>query len=150
MREILFRGKHEDTSEWVFGSLHIQNSEIDRNGYQHLEYRILSFRGEIDYVIPSTIGQFTGLYDKNGKRIWEGDIVKYKTVCRFGDDEDLEEFGNKHPDKIRNCIECVKWYKRGCFGPLPERDDCEDYWYSRGTYDFEVIGNIHDNPELLK
>ena len=89
--------------------------------------------------------------DKNGKKIFEGDIVKYKTVCRFTDDEDLKEFGNKHPDKTWNHIEVVKWVKKSSrFAPAPQRNDCEDYYYSTGTYDFEVVGNIYDNPELLK
>ena len=127
MREILFRGKQEyKNKEWAFGSLHSEYCETDENGQRKIDYRILGMRGECDYVLPETVGQFTGLTDKNGKKIFEGDIVASQwlrgVVC-------CGEF---------NCSCCD-----GVYG-----------WYFDGAdireYDmYEVIGNIHDNPELL-
>ena len=116
MREILFRGKSEYTGIWDFGSLHIEYGETDRNGERKIEHRILGMRGECSYVIPETVGQFTGLTDKTGKKIFEGDILSsnwgYKGEVEF--------------DSIMYAkLECV--FNENC----------------------EIIGNIHDNPELL-
>ena len=147
MREILFRGKRVFNGEWVHGYYVRQQNchEIEVKNY------VTGECFDRYSVVPETIGQFTGLYDKNGKRIFEWDIVKYKTAYRFTGNEDLEEFGNENPDRIDECIEVVKWSEKGCcFTPAPKRVDCEDYWYSYGTYDFEIIGNIHDNPEFLE
>jgi uncharacterized phage protein (TIGR01671 family) len=127
MREILFRGKHEDTNEWMFGSLHIQNGEID--GYQDLEYRILGLSGTIDYVIPETLGQFTGLTDKNGTKIFEGDIVKYGDTI------------NKVVFEQRNGT--------AYFGVVMDNTETWYFCHLISAAGMEIIGNIHDNPELL-
>lgn len=138
MREILFRGKQEHKNkEWVFGNLHCEYGETDKNGRRKIDYRILGMRGECDYVLSETVGQFTGLTDKNGKKIFEGDVV----VCR------QEINGNW----IDYCVEIgYVEMKHGAFGLhrkqgyyRPFKDWLEDYEY-------EVIGNIHDNPELLE
>lgn len=132
MREILFRGKHEDTNEWEYGSLHIQNGEVNENGNQELEYRILGLRGELDYVIPETVGQYTGLTDKNGKKIFEGDILK-----------GLFQYCSP--------VNSVVCFRDGAFGLLWHRDKVEIFWAFTSIYNvvYEVIGNIHDNSELL-
>ncbi len=125
MREILFRGKRTDNGEWVVSDsiIHFEHI-IDRtNCYQLWERE----NGWVD-VDPETVGQFTGLCDKNGNRIFEGDIVK------------------ERGDAARTRYE-IRWNEAGFeqkdielrYGCLLERGD-----------DLEVIGNIHDNPELLK
>ena len=131
MREILFRGKQEDNGEWVEGYYSpycfgwfpcrpaiIPKEDMD-NGHWHSE--------EID---PETIGQYTGLTDKNGKKIFEGDIVHFKTTAYH----------------FKNCrIKYQSCYVRYC------AIDNKGYEYPMDeAFEYEVIGNIHDNPELLK
>ena len=129
MREILFRGKKKTDGEWCTGNLFIDD-KVD-------EYEILI--GYTNYrvcwtVIPETVGQYTGLTDKNGKKIFEGDILR--TGTRMGYilfEKGCFRFRWKNFDKYRDdffktCI--ITEY--GSFREL------------------EVIGNIHDNPELLE
>ena len=137
MREILFRGKgdkkHND-GMWYFG--------VPIRCYDG-DWQICTDNSKRT-VIPETIGQYTGVTDKNGERIFEGDIVKYKEACKFGDNDEMEEAEEQYL-----CTNIVE-FKNGRFLPLPKRCDCEDYFFSYGSYDFEVVGNVHDNPELLR
>lgn len=118
MRE--YRGKRIDNGEWVFG--YLIKGNVDNDFY------IKENLGEDAYWIDeNTVGQFTGLTDKNGKKIFEGDIIKYEytslDIKSF--DEYLEVF---YDDETAS-------YKCGY----------QDLWLISG----EVVGNIHDNPELL-
>ena len=132
MREILFRGKQEyKNKEWVFGNLHCEYGETDKNGQRKIDYRILGMRGECDYVLSETVGQFTGLTDKNGKRIFEGDIAKNEY-----EDRNYQYFKIFYNEKT------LRWEVMNKYG-------------MRGNLhnvigNMEVIGNIHDNPELLE
>ena len=123
-REIKFRGKKFCQDEWMYGSL-ITRGERGADGNF-----IDTGRGECYPLQQDTIGQFTGLHDKNGKEIYEGDIVR-TLVSR------LNATKNK---KYRNFV---------------IRYDAPHFWNGydsilmRPMY-MEVIGNIHDNPELLK
>ena len=133
MREILFRGKRTDNGKWKCGDLLSPN---EFNAIPHIVYiAYLNEYGDIGEistpVIPETVGQFTGLVDKNGVRIFEGDIVE-----RVSDGE-------------RAVISWLKY--SACFGLSFDGwccgfDDDDDNLPS----DFEVIGNIFDSPELLK
>ena len=124
MREILFRGKTFCDGDWVYGGITWNSSR--KKFFIHTDW-------EEAKVIPETVGQYTGLTDKNGKKIFEGDILE-------GDLEDSLDPGAKWRSEII-------WGKFGwnCKGnkiSLP-MDECD-------IREGEVIGNIHDNPELLK
>lgn len=142
MREILFRGKRIDTDEWVFGDF-IRNLIYDgrekemRIGDIYFEHNGDIHGTAVCKVIPETVGQFTGLTDKNGKKIFEGDIVK--------------EWSNhwKTPFKTEiNIYEVVCEYL-GSLHLIKKTDYGENSTplYRRSVV--EVIGNIYDNPELL-
>lgn len=120
MREIKFRGKRLDNGEWVHGDLHIRTALI--HIHSELGGRVI--------IYPETVGQFTGLLDKNGKEIYEGDVVRTlsgfvgymrynERFIRFEVAAPYESYDNeRNPDGVPR-----------------------ESW--------EVIGNIHDNPELL-
>lgn len=133
MREILFRGKRIDTGEWVDGFY----AKSGDKTFILVDNDIAVGYVTMKEVIPETVGQFTGLTDRNGKRIFEGDIVKREyTLC--------------HGEKKRT--------REIQIGIVVYSDDDCGYWvdkkYSlRKPWDgdtVEVIGNINDNPELMK
>lgn len=140
MREILFRGKRTDNGEWVCGSF-CKDALEQKNGLCGIDgfIRLYDFdeRKMIMHEVDrETVGQFTGLTDKNGTEIFEGDIV----VCK------QEISGNWIDYRVE--IGFVEM-RHGAFGLhrkqgyyRPFKDWLEDYEY-------EVVGNIHDNPELL-
>ena len=122
MREILFRGKRTDNGEWIYGLPHyILDDEIE----------FICVTGKIYpncfKVIPETVGQFTGLVDKNGVRIFEGDIVRAFT-----------RFSEIYVSSVA--------YHDGTFW-------FKNWSWTKFLFKFEkveVIGNIHDNPELFE
>lgn len=133
MREILFRGICTETGDWVDGFY------VRLNGKEH---RIYSGYAETDcgdyfpdweQVAPETVGRFTGLTDKNGKKIFEGDI------CRN------TKTGEIVSVKWHGTMAGFVWSKR------KEKSHLFDFGELFRAYDkYEVIGNIHDNPELLE
>ena len=123
MREILFHGKRIDNGEWVEGNLFV--SDTDGRTYILVGTRIFTIEWEVD---PSTVCQFTGRNDKNGKRIFEGDICK-----------------------IDNLIYKVEFkYSEWVFTILSKKVYCCPAFNSHCGEYCEIIGNIHDNPELLE
>ena len=140
-REIIFRGKSSVTNEWVYGSLvkcgnenHIIGfDEVDLDGH-HIRY--CSDRPV--FTKQGTIGQFTGLCDKNGKEIYEGDIL----MC-IGQREDNK--GRKYFRKVL--------FKNGSFCMSVPEYGVDSSLYAHlvnGKLNWEVIGNIYDNPELME
>lgn len=157
MREILFRGKSLGTGEWVEGyyaELGV-GDDVEYFIIQNMALVGLFKDPEMNKsfsdipVDPDTVGQWTGLVDKNGVKIFEGDGVSYKHTFIFHSSETLYEHMNDEPETIRECLDVIK-YSEGKFTPIPYRYDCDDYYYSHADFDFEVIGNIYDNPELVK
>lgn len=128
MREILFRGKH----------MHVcpENKHLDGTwveGYLADENHIND--GKCEFLIdPETICQYTGLIDKNGKKIWENDILEGHLDDKFPEDVTREK---------------VIWHESGWKTEEPGCVD-KEYLDEFDTENFEVVGNVFDNPELLE
>lgn len=142
MREILFRGKCKYNGKWTEGYLVELGKESfsDNERYGICNKAIPLFGSgvcynlKIDEVIQETIGQYTGLTDKNGKRIFEGDVCK-----------------NTKTGKIVS----VQWHGTMAGYVWSKRKENNQHLFDFGELfrvcdKYEVIGNIHDNPELLK
>jgi len=163
MREIIFRGKSGD--KWIYGyylsvkeqnkhyiltgklasySIDCSHSNLKTNGFEWFE------------VAPETVGQYTGLKDKNGNRIFEGDIVRLK----IEDDRDYETDGyveakicyiiEKEYDNPAYCgfglqvLESDKWFEKG--ETFLRQEDLN---FDNSLFETEIIGNIHDNKDLI-
>lgn len=129
MRLIKFRGQSAATREWVYGWLY--HDQVFKDGKSCVDiYLIRNDCDEDCEVDEKTIGEFTGLLDKNGKEIYEGDIVKFETL---------------DADKNRELIGVIE-YCRSSFMVFVKD------WGLCNFYDpmIEVIGNIYETPELLK
>jgi len=127
MRTIKFRGKRPDTMEWAVGSLvecfNGKTGIVSMTKYSEEN----GIKAIIDEVSPDTIGQYTGMNDKNGKEIYEGDIFK---AGYFGE-ADVVTWDDKN----------ARYIGRSPKGYIS---------YVGREPAVEIIGNIHDNPELLK
>lgn len=138
MREILFRGKRLDNGEWVEGWYQPETTIKHWNGIQETVGVTIAYKVEDGYledtlVDPPTVGQYTGLKDKNGKRIFEGDICRN---TRTGE------------------IVSVKWHGTMA-GYVWDKRRADSFLFDFGELfracdKYEVIDNIHDNPEALK
>ena len=130
MREILFRGKREYTGEWIEGYLYI----TQRGQYEISRYsKSYDCERYTSVVIPSTVGQYTGLTDKNGKKIFEGDIIdtpdRLVKVVWFGGNAQFDLHFIRYKDDVTTTN----------FKGIHMRD----------LKKYEVIGNIYDNKEIL-
>lgn len=134
MREILFRGKRVDNCGWVEG-FYLYTDEnthpviIDMKCCSHI-------------IIPETVGQYTGLTDRNGKKIFDGDIVIFN-----------RERNLPNTDKSPEVIIYHQWdcaFQRYPYGRCITKGGAGKLIQPDMMSECEIIGNIHDNPELLK
>ena len=137
MREILFRAKDEASNKWVYGyyvhlpsaagSVHIMQVPAGNPDENNTAY----------YIIPETVGEYTGLTDRNGKKIFEGDILKISE----GNDEDDYVIQKVYAYRGVLCVDY--WTPDWDFNALAFLDNDNGFV-------FEIVGNIHDNPELVE
>lgn len=136
MIEALFHGKRKDNDEWVEGCLLGCDVIVPKGQSFYICHNILNSALTVYEVIPETVGQCTELPDKNGKKIFEGDICEVTMFTCEGED--------KHY-LCEVCFDCGSFVFR-------ERSGFDILFLD--IYDFdtdvEVIGNIYDNPELIK
>lgn len=133
MREILFRGKRKGNGEWVYGNF--VKGCVDDFAYI-VEFGNKNLCRNFVEVIPETVGQYTGLTDKNGKKIFEGDIVS-----RY-----VNRLDKRVNASVKNNTTVASWI---CEFFL-YKDKKEVFLANRiGKNDCYVIGNIYDNKEIL-
>ena len=148
MREIKFRGKSTTSGKWVHGMLttlknletEMQNMIIIKNEGVFNEGSASPFFMEWDYIHKDTVGQFTGLKDKSGKEIYEGDIIsvngKYPKLIRY-----IDEWASY-------CL--ANLTDLGCDLKTRHWQQVSPCWWTDYKREIKVIGNVYDNPELLK
>lgn len=127
-REILFKAKRKDNGEWVEGQYVYITNPLTEDGkpIKHLVCNGTNIFN--DLIDPDTLCQYTGLTDKNGKKIWENDIVHCGTKLRV----------SWHHFKASWVLSKKGWLYNHFFGEAVEPEDVE------------VVGNVFDNPELLE
>lgn len=125
MREILFRGKRVDNGEWETGSLVVTRMWCSDESVFIAD----KMTGVYTPVDSKNVGQYTGLKDKNGKRIFEGDIIINPNSKDVG---------------------VIRWYPEYCAFMIYCKTKNSVYWlYDNNFSRIVVIGNIYDNPELM-
>ena len=154
MREILFRGKQADNGEWVEGSL-TSCGEYFSTITRIVPAEHIIYGYDVD---PSTVGQYTGLTDKNGKRVFEGDIIRYADKLDYEMYKESLEAPEAYEGVDFSDLWTVDKVVYGIEWGYPAFDLCNHEFDCNGLselsesmdYHYEVIGTIHDNPELLE
>lgn len=144
MREILFRGKRFDNDEWIYWDKYGRITDINGEPTKtEIDMPTLlpypTYIADLPIIDDETVGEYTGLTDQKGKRIFEGDIVKTRrnNIGKI-------EFGQYWDEELEEDFYGYAWIGKDEYGESITL--CLDkYWDGH-----EVIGNIHDNPELLE
>ena len=139
MREILFRGKRVDNGEWITGNYVAAHHHWHNRGI-HVDWIVSAACANGGWfalhgrhpVVADTVGQYTGLIDKNGKKIFEGDILS-------------THFDFNNPEVESHAV--VEWGNFTWVTHQPGYDPDEITDFDKGLW--TVIGNVHDNPELI-
>lgn len=128
MRDIVFRGKTIEGGAWICGDLRQYSENVMGIKPRNMPHTTK--------VIPETVGQYSGIEDKNGLRIFEGDIVRARIEGK--------------------CIQGFVWlpqkvvFKRGAFGVMDRWDRFNSFTGHTDIVTFEVIGNIYDTPDAME
>ena len=137
MREITFRGKTVDRRKWIYGSLIVLDDDFNyimpRCEFASTLTKWELIRLESEPVLQSTIGQYTGVKDKNGVRVFEGDIVR-------------TQFGRL----VRIEYRAVGGFVGFDMTAIECKNECPWSDTAWCPYNIEVVGNIHDNPEMVR
>lgn len=140
MREIMFRGKSIESGEWLYGSLLQLNCEC--NNARIFPVNAKNVHESIS-INSKTIGQFTGLIDKNGKKIFENDVVRFEKYCCVEEVTNIAT-GIVEFSDAEFCVEQISGIDRGWMNLFYGPDGKEFSWN-----ELEIIGNVFDNPELV-
>lgn len=144
-REILFRGKRKSDGEWIFGNLLRTDDDGTCIIQNHVSHNLLK-NYEVD---PGSIGQYTGLADKNGGKIFEGDILSC-SHSRIKKGEDEQSFMPEYEEYSRNYA--VEFVNKGGHCGYRCRNKSIHFALTSNTiynHNVKVMGNLWDNPELL-
>lgn len=141
MREILFRGKRADIGTWIEGNL--SRCPAVENGEYRYNIMTIHMPPTHSRVLPETIGQYTDQLDKTGVRVFEGDIVKFQLYSSHTDVYVGKVVFNERTSGFEIWYDVVV----GAYGEKATRK--VNFGDSKTWVQFEVIGNIYDNPELI-
>lgn len=159
MREFVFRGKPKNEADYeliksmysdnckngfIYGSLIVGHGKyyICVTALCQVNSLVNNGRTTMFEVIPETVGEYTNLTDKNGKKVFEGDIVTYEDA--------VADFEGYHDGVFLNCGEVGISAWDGIYFTNRQTVDMSDLYESETMVDCEIIGNIYDNPDLLE